>query len=90
MLLSAEPRLSRAELRQRLLRFSTKSAMDTAWIPQEQRLQTPDSVAGLPARLAAGQELAARWAPAQLCPEQETSGGVEARQGMSPELCGDG
>ncbi|NWT68310.1 PCSK9 convertase, partial [Prunella himalayana] len=43
VLLSAEPRLRPAELRQRLLRFSTKSAMDTARIPQEQRLQTPNS-----------------------------------------------
>ncbi|NWZ05104.1 PCSK9 convertase, partial [Agelaius phoeniceus] len=56
VLLSAEPRLSPAELRQRLLRFSTKGAVDTAWIPQEQRLQTPDSVAGLPARLAAEEQ----------------------------------
>ncbi|NWR17962.1 PCSK9 convertase, partial [Emberiza fucata] len=86
VLLSAEPRLGRAELRQRLLRFSTPSAMDAAWIPQEQRLQTPNSVAGLPARLAAGEQLAARWALAQLCPEQERGTRVEARQGMSPEL----
>uniref|UniRef100_A0A8C3QE65 Subtilisin/kexin-like protease PC9 n=1 Tax=Geospiza parvula TaxID=87175 RepID=A0A8C3QE65_GEOPR len=56
VLLSAEPRLSRAELRQRLLRFSSKGAMDTAWIPEEQRLQTPNSVAGLPARLAAEEQ----------------------------------
>ncbi|NXA00871.1 PCSK9 convertase, partial [Nesospiza acunhae] len=56
VLLSAEPRLSRAELRQRLLRFSSKGAMDAAWIPEEQRLQTPHSVAGLPARLAAGEQ----------------------------------
>ncbi|XP_016155530.1 PREDICTED: LOW QUALITY PROTEIN: proprotein convertase subtilisin/kexin type 9 [Ficedula albicollis] len=54
VLLSAEPQLSLAELRQRLLLFSTKNAMDTAWIPAEQRLQTPNSVAGLPARLRAG------------------------------------
>ncbi|XP_039567784.1 proprotein convertase subtilisin/kexin type 9 isoform X1 [Passer montanus] len=60
VLLSAEPRLSPAELRQRLLRFSAKSAMDTAWIPQEQRLQTPSSVAGLPARLAAEEPLLCR------------------------------
>ncbi|NXF18774.1 PCSK9 convertase, partial [Rhodinocichla rosea] len=56
VLLSAEPRLSRAELRQRLLRFSAKNAMDMAWIPEEQRLQTPNSVAGLPARLAAEEQ----------------------------------
>uniref|UniRef100_A0A8C3K9T8 Proprotein convertase subtilisin/kexin type 9 n=1 Tax=Calidris pygmaea TaxID=425635 RepID=A0A8C3K9T8_9CHAR len=51
MLLSAEPQLSLAELRQRLLHFATKNVMDTAWFPEEQRLQTPNSVAGLPARL---------------------------------------
>ncbi|XP_059709473.1 proprotein convertase subtilisin/kexin type 9 [Haemorhous mexicanus] len=60
VLLSAQPQLSRAELRQRLLRFSTKNAMDTAWIPEEQRLQTPNSVAGLPARLAAEEQLLCR------------------------------
>ncbi|KFM13055.1 Proprotein convertase subtilisin/kexin type 9, partial [Aptenodytes forsteri] len=48
MLLSAEPQLSLAELRQRLLHFATKNVMDTAWFPEEQRLQTPNSVAGLP------------------------------------------
>ncbi|NXV13561.1 PCSK9 convertase, partial [Cepphus grylle] len=51
MLLSAEPQLSLAELRQRLLHFATKNVMDMAWFPEEQRLQTPNSVAGLPARL---------------------------------------
>ncbi|XP_068054944.1 proprotein convertase subtilisin/kexin type 9 [Anomalospiza imberbis] len=60
VLLSAEPRLSLAELRQRLLRFSTKNVMDTAWIPEEQRLQTPNSVAGLPTRLAAEEQLLCR------------------------------
>lgn len=55
MLLSAEPQLSLAELRLRLLHFSTKNAMDTAWFPAEQRLQTPNSVAGLPTRLPAGE-----------------------------------
>ncbi|KFQ49853.1 Proprotein convertase subtilisin/kexin type 9, partial [Nestor notabilis] len=48
MLLSAEPQLSLAELRQRLLHFATKNAMDMAWFPEEQQLQTPNSVAGLP------------------------------------------
>ncbi|NXL44723.1 PCSK9 convertase, partial [Podilymbus podiceps] len=57
MLLSAEPQLSLAELRQRLLHFATKDVMDMAWFPEEQRLQTPNSVAGLPARLGAGKDL---------------------------------
>ncbi|XP_063263086.1 proprotein convertase subtilisin/kexin type 9 isoform X2 [Prinia subflava] len=60
VLLSAQPRLSPAELRQRLLRFSTKSAMDTAWFPEEQRLLTPSSVAGLPPRLVAEEPLLCR------------------------------
>uniref|UniRef100_A0A8C2TK00 Proprotein convertase subtilisin/kexin type 9 n=1 Tax=Coturnix japonica TaxID=93934 RepID=A0A8C2TK00_COTJA len=49
MLLSAEPHLSVAELRQRLLHLSTKDAVSTASFPEEQRLQTPSSVVGLPA-----------------------------------------
>ncbi|NXT75433.1 PCSK9 convertase, partial [Zapornia atra] len=60
MLLSAEPQLSLAELRQRLLHFATKNIMDTAWFPEEQRLQTPNSVAGLPARLGADEQLYCR------------------------------
>ncbi|KAJ7395383.1 Proprotein convertase subtilisin/kexin type 9 [Pitangus sulphuratus] len=51
MLLSAKPWLSLAELRQRLLHFSTKNVMDMMWFPEEQRLQTPNSVVGLPTQL---------------------------------------
>ncbi|KFP89081.1 Proprotein convertase subtilisin/kexin type 9, partial [Apaloderma vittatum] len=46
--LPAEPQLSPAELRQRLLHFATKNVMDMSWFPEEQRLQTPNSVARLP------------------------------------------
>ncbi|NXH75974.1 PCSK9 convertase, partial [Hydrobates tethys] len=60
MLLSAEPQLSLAELRQHLLHFATKDVMDMAWFPEEQRLQTPNSVAGLPARLGADEQLYCR------------------------------
>ncbi|XP_053928375.1 proprotein convertase subtilisin/kexin type 9 [Cuculus canorus] len=60
MLLSAEPQLSLTELRQRLLHFATKSVMDLAWFPEEQQLQTPNSVAGLPARLGADEQLYCR------------------------------
>ncbi|KAM6124152.1 proprotein convertase subtilisin/kexin type 9 [Pterocles gutturalis] len=60
MLLSAEPQLSLAELRQRLLHFATKNVMDPAWFPEEQRLQTPNSVAGLPARLGTDAQLYCR------------------------------
>ncbi|NXV48974.1 PCSK9 convertase, partial [Uria aalge] len=60
VLLSAEPQLSLAELRQRLLHFATKNVMDVAWFPEEQRLQTPNSVAGLPARLGEEEQLYCR------------------------------
>ncbi|NXY00853.1 PCSK9 convertase, partial [Pteruthius melanotis] len=60
VLLSAEPQLSLAELRQRLLHFSTKNAMDAARFPEEQRLQTPNNVAGLPTRLGAEEQLLCR------------------------------
>ncbi|XP_058698245.1 proprotein convertase subtilisin/kexin type 9 isoform X2 [Poecile atricapillus] len=76
VLLSAEPRLSLAELRQRLLRFSAKSAMGTERVPEEQRLQTPNSVAALPSRLGTGEELL-----------QGRAGRSVRRRGISPELC---
>ena len=55
MLLSAEPHLSVAELRQRLLHLATKNVISTAWFPEEQRLQTPSSIVGLPAQLGPGE-----------------------------------
>ncbi|NXC45819.1 PCSK9 convertase, partial [Penelope pileata] len=60
MLLSAEPHLSLAELRQRLLHSATKNTIDAAWFPEEQRLQTPTSVAGLPAQLGTDEQLLCR------------------------------
>ncbi|XP_066048043.1 proprotein convertase subtilisin/kexin type 9 [Chamaea fasciata] len=60
VLLSAQPRLSPAELRQRLLHFSAKNSVDAAWFPEEQRLQTPNSVAELPTRLGAEEQLLCR------------------------------
>ncbi|XP_009947532.1 PREDICTED: proprotein convertase subtilisin/kexin type 9, partial [Leptosomus discolor] len=60
MLLSAEPQLSLAELRQRLLHFAVKNVMDMVWFPEEQRLQTPNSVAGLPAQLGTDEQLYCR------------------------------
>ncbi|NWI62999.1 PCSK9 convertase, partial [Todus mexicanus] len=75
MLLSAEPQLSLAELRQRLLHFATKNVMDMAWFPEEQRLQTPNSVAGLPARLDAGKRLYCRsvWSARSGLPRHATA-----------------
>ncbi|XP_065698652.1 proprotein convertase subtilisin/kexin type 9 [Patagioenas fasciata] len=60
MLLSAEPQLSLAKLRQRLLHFAAKNVMDMAWFPEEQQLQTPNSVARLPAQLGADEQLYCR------------------------------
>ncbi|NXM69562.1 PCSK9 convertase, partial [Serilophus lunatus] len=60
MLLSAEPQLSLAELRQRILHFSTKNIMDMMWFPEKQRLQTPNTVARLPTWLGAEGQLYCR------------------------------
>ncbi|NWR82793.1 PCSK9 convertase, partial [Furnarius figulus] len=60
MLLSAQPQLSLAKLRQQLLHFSTKNIMDMTWFPEEQRLQTPNNVAGLPTELGAEEQLHCR------------------------------
>ncbi|XP_042675725.1 proprotein convertase subtilisin/kexin type 9 [Centrocercus urophasianus] len=60
MLLSAESHLGVAELRQRLLSLATKNVVSKAWIPEEQRLQTPSSVVGLPAQLGPDKELLCR------------------------------
>lgn len=90
VLLSAEPRLSPAELRQRLLRFSSKNAMDTARFPQEQRLQTPNSVARLPTQLGTGEDPAACWVLGRALPlpgEEFRGASTVCRRGMSPDLC---
>ncbi|NXR63298.1 PCSK9 convertase, partial [Rhadina sibilatrix] len=89
VLLSAEPQLSPAELRQRLLHFSTKNALDTAWLPEEQRLQTPNSVAGLPTRLGAEEQLlcrsvwSARSGPARLATAVARCASTEEMLGCS-------
>lgn len=90
MLLSAEPQLSLDELRQRLLHFATKNVMDTAWFPEEQRLQTPNSVAGLPTRLGSGKDLVCPLSARQSSAlTGERTAWVKAHlQGASlPELC---
>lgn len=55
MILNTNPTLSISELRQRLIHFSIKNLMNEAWFPEEERLLTPNRVAGLPARLVAGE-----------------------------------
>uniref|UniRef100_A0A7N9D9N8 Proprotein convertase subtilisin/kexin type 9 n=1 Tax=Macaca fascicularis TaxID=9541 RepID=A0A7N9D9N8_MACFA len=48
MMLSAEPELTLAELRQRLIHFSAKDVINEAWFPEDQRVLTPNLVAALP------------------------------------------
>ncbi|XP_072505696.1 proprotein convertase subtilisin/kexin type 9 isoform X2 [Notamacropus eugenii] len=60
MLLSAEPSLTLSELRQRLIRFSIKNVINEAWFPEDQRLLTPNLVAGLPSSLKAEEQLYCR------------------------------
>ncbi|XP_063154076.1 proprotein convertase subtilisin/kexin type 9 [Candoia aspera] len=60
MILNASPALSISELRQRLIHFSVKNLMNEAWFPEDQRLLTPNRVAGLPSKLVAGEKLYCR------------------------------
>ncbi|XP_028743857.1 proprotein convertase subtilisin/kexin type 9 isoform X2 [Peromyscus leucopus] len=48
MMLTLEPELTLAELRQRLIHFSTKDVINMAWFPEDQRVLTPNLVATLP------------------------------------------
>ncbi|CAO2588325.1 Proprotein convertase subtilisin/kexin type 9 [Lemmus lemmus] len=47
-MLTMEPELTLAELRQRLIHFSTKNVINMAWFPEDQRVLTPNLVATLP------------------------------------------
>ncbi|XP_005398562.1 PREDICTED: proprotein convertase subtilisin/kexin type 9 [Chinchilla lanigera] len=48
MMLTAEPDLTLAELRQRLIHFSAKDVINESWFPEDQRVLTPNLVARLP------------------------------------------
>nr|XP_010589541.1 proprotein convertase subtilisin/kexin type 9 isoform X1 [Loxodonta africana] len=48
VMLTAEPELTLAELRQRLIHFSAKGLINEAWFPEDQRVLTPNLVATLP------------------------------------------
>ncbi|XP_062961656.1 proprotein convertase subtilisin/kexin type 9 isoform X2 [Cynocephalus volans] len=48
MMLTAEPKLTLAELRQRLIHFSAKDVINEAWFPEDQRVLTPNLVVTLP------------------------------------------
>ncbi|KAJ7332675.1 hypothetical protein JRQ81_014855 [Phrynocephalus forsythii] len=60
MILNINSALSISELRQRLIHFSVKNLMNEAWFPEEQRLLTPNRVAGLPSRLETDEQLYCR------------------------------
>ncbi|KAH0618581.1 hypothetical protein JD844_017929 [Phrynosoma platyrhinos] len=60
MILNTNPGLSIAELRQRLIHYSIKNLMNEAWFPEEQRLLTPNRVAGLPFKLVEDEQLYCR------------------------------
>ncbi|OCT82768.1 proprotein convertase subtilisin/kexin type 9 [Xenopus laevis] len=60
MILNDKPDLSVSELRQRLIHFSTKKVINEVWFPEDQRLITPNRVAGLPGKLLADEELFCR------------------------------
>lgn len=48
LMLTREPALTLAELRQRLIHFSTKDVINMAWFPEDQQVLTPNLVATLP------------------------------------------
>lgn len=60
MILNGKPDLTVTELRQRLIHFSTKNAINEAWFPDDQRLITPNRVAGLPVKLNNDEQLFCR------------------------------
>ncbi|XP_056388111.1 proprotein convertase subtilisin/kexin type 9 isoform X1 [Hyla sarda] len=60
MILNGKPDLTLTELRQRLIHFSTKNAINEAWFPDDQRLITPNRVAGLPVKLNNDEQLLCR------------------------------
>ncbi|NWX12689.1 PCSK9 convertase, partial [Aegotheles bennettii] len=85
--LGSRPRLSLAELRQRLLHFATENVMDTAWFPEEQRLQTPNRLARLPTQLGADEQLWCRlvWSARSGLPPHTTA---VARCACTEEMLG--
>lgn len=48
VMLTAEPELPLAELRQRLIHFSARGVINAAWFPKDQRALPPNLVATLP------------------------------------------
>ncbi|XP_030062252.1 proprotein convertase subtilisin/kexin type 9 [Microcaecilia unicolor] len=60
MILNTNAGLTVTEIRQRLIHYSAKSIINEAWFPEDQRLITPNRVAGLPPKLMTDEELFCR------------------------------
>ncbi|XP_012892265.1 PREDICTED: proprotein convertase subtilisin/kexin type 9-like [Dipodomys ordii] len=50
LMLTAQPNLTVAELRQRLIHYSIRNAINDSWFPEEERFKTPNLLAALPPR----------------------------------------
>uniref|UniRef100_A0A4W3HUK7 Proprotein convertase subtilisin/kexin type 9 n=1 Tax=Callorhinchus milii TaxID=7868 RepID=A0A4W3HUK7_CALMI len=48
VIMNTDPNITASALRQRLIQYSTKNAISDVWFPEEQRLITPNRIAGLP------------------------------------------
>ncbi|XP_048208081.1 proprotein convertase subtilisin/kexin type 9-like [Perognathus longimembris pacificus] len=48
LMLTAQPNLTVAEVRQRLIHYSVSNAINDTWFPEEERVMTPNLVAALP------------------------------------------
>ncbi|XP_043554945.1 proprotein convertase subtilisin/kexin type 9 [Chiloscyllium plagiosum] len=62
MLMNADPNITVSELRQRLIHYSTKNAINDVWFPEEQRLLTPNRIARLGSPGLMGNQLLCRTA----------------------------
>ncbi|CAH2311228.1 pro convertase subtilisin kexin type 9 [Pelobates cultripes] len=60
MIMNNKQDLTVSELRQRLIHYSTKKVINEVWFPEDQRLITPNRVAGLPVKLVPDEELFCR------------------------------
>ncbi|XP_051868986.1 proprotein convertase subtilisin/kexin type 9 [Pristis pectinata] len=60
MIMNADPNITVSELRQRLIHYSTKKAINDIWFPEEQRLVTPNRIARLASPVLAENQLLCR------------------------------
>ncbi|XP_067846168.1 proprotein convertase subtilisin/kexin type 9 [Heptranchias perlo] len=64
MIMNADPNITVSELRQRLIHYSTKNAINDVWFPEEQRLITANRIARLASPVVTENQLLCRtvWA----------------------------